>query len=103
MGPLERHRRSVTSDEVHTAARAEADDRAPHRDLHPIDELTVAVYNVINWSGVDLFYCDSLRPHLSIHSRRHRSNPHIPMETGADRAGEKGRLVVRELARRDEA
>src|SRR5437762_4735702 len=89
VGSLESHRRCVTSDEVHTSARAEADDRAPHRDLHPIDELTVVVYDVINWPAFHV-------------SRWDRSHPDIPIEIGADRAGEKGGLVVRELARRHE-
>lgn len=88
-GAFEHHPRCHRCGHEHRAPGREADDRPTLRNLHSLDELAPAVDDIVDRTAGD-------RP------RGDGPDPEIAVGVGANRAGEEGRLVIRQLIRSDE-
>src|SRR5687767_15596331 len=80
---------SFAERQVDVPVRREGHDRATLRNLHPLDELALAIYDVVDRPPLDRF-------------RRDRADPDVALGIGASGVREERRLVVGQLTRRNE-
>src|SRR6185503_9536954 len=81
----------VTSDHVDHAALTEANNRAPGRDLQPIDDLALPIDDIVHRSAAD-----------RTRANRGGADPHVAVHVGLHGILRERRAVIGKLARADE-